>query len=258
MQCVILAGGLGTRLREETEIKPKPMVEIGGRPILWHIMKGFEGFGIKDFIICAGYKGFMIKEYFDSFAMRMSDTTFTFKLGEISRNYTKSDIPKWSVTVVDTGEETNTGGRIKAVENLITGDFFCTYGDGLSDINLNELVKVANQNRKACAVVTAVRPVSKYGRLIIENSQVVSFVEKPLQEEWISGGFFFFRKDIFKHLNMTSMLEQDVLVQLAKNKLLAAYKHDGFWQSMDTYRELLMLNEIWKSQTPKWSKFWTT
>jgi len=257
MQCVILAGGLGTRLREETETRPKPMIEIGGKPILWHIMKGYYAFGVKDFVICAGYKGHQIKEYFNSFAIRSSNTTFKIQSGEVSLDFAEEEIPSWTVTIVDTGEDTPTGGRIKAIEKLIHGDFFCTYGDGLSDVDLNELVLLAEKNQDAHAVITAVNPRSRYGKLVIEDSQVLSFDEKPLEREWVNGGFFLFRREIFQYLDLDSVLETDLLSKLAKDKLLCAYKHEGFWQSMDTYREFLMLNEYWRSGSPKWTRFWS-
>jgi glucose-1-phosphate cytidylyltransferase len=234
MQCVILAGGLGTRLREETEFKPKPLVEIGGKPIINHLIKYYIYFGVKEFIVCAGYKGEMLKNYFEN----------------------NSEFTDIEIKVVDTGELSNTGERLRRIQHLINNDsFYCTYGDGLSDIDL-EKVRLTHSKSKKTVTLCSARPFSRFGVLEIdENNQVVKFREKPLLDSWINIGFFIFNKDIFNVLKRDSILETDALVSLAEVGQVNAYKHDGYWQPMDTYREAQLLNEMWHLGNAPWKKY---
>jgi glucose-1-phosphate cytidylyltransferase len=236
MQCVILAGGLGTRLREETEFKPKPLVEIGGKPIIHHLIKYYAYFGIKEFIVCSGYKGEMLKNYFDH----------------------NSDFKDVKVNVVDTGELSNTGERLRRIQHLINYEYFyCTYGDGLSDIDLQQ-VKVLHLENKKTVTLCSARPISRFGVLEIDgNNQVVKFREKPLLDSWINIGFFIFSEDIFNFLEKDSELETGVLMPLAEEGKVNAYKHNGFWQPMDTYREAAQLNEMWSLGNAPWKKYLT-
>jgi glucose-1-phosphate cytidylyltransferase len=234
MQCVILAGGLGTRLREETEFKPKPLVEVGGKPIIHHLIKYYIYFGIKEFIVCAGYKGEMLKNYFES----------------------NPDFINVGVKVVDTGELSNTGERLRRIQHLINNDsFYCTYGDGLSDIDL-EKVQLTHSKSKKTVTLCSARPVSRFGVLEIDaKNQVVKFREKPLLDSWINIGFFIFNKEIFNVLEKDSILETDALIPLAEAGKVNAYKHEGFWQPMDTYREAQLLNEMWNLDKAPWKKY---
>jgi glucose-1-phosphate cytidylyltransferase len=258
MKVVILAGGLGTRLREETETKPKPMVPIGGKPVLWHIMKIYSHYGFSDFIISAGYKGEVIKKYFLDYPYLNND--FTIEMGE--RRITvhdKGEKERWNVTVVDTGMDTMTGGRIKGIERYVKeGPFMATYGDGLSNVNLDNLLEFHRSHGKM-ATLTAVRPSSRFGevRMGEDGVHVYSFDEKPqIEEGWVSGGFFVFEKGIFGRIpNALSNLEKDVLEPIAKEGQLAAYKHDGNWRCMDTYREFKLLNGEWDGGKAGW-KVW--
>lgn len=250
---VILAGGLGTRIREETEFKPKPMVEIGGRPILWHIMKHLSFYSINRFIICVGYKGDMIRDYFLNYRSRNND--FTVSLGAHKQltfhaNHEESD---WSVTVVETGPLTNTGGRVLKVQKYIDGErFLCTYGDGLSDINIQALNEFHLQKDRV-ATISAVRPVSRFGVLDLDQtSNVLRFQEKPQAENWINGGFFVFKPEVFNYLNSDSVLENEPLQALCAEKQLSAFKHEGFWQPMDTFRESKLLNDLWNTGNAPW------
>lgn len=257
MKVVILAGGQGTRIREESEYRPKPMVEIGNRPILWHIMKTFSHYGHKDFIVCAGYKGSMIKDYFLNLNPNIMDFTIDFSLSKVDPVfYGKSEKIDWKVTVVDTGLETQTGGRINAIEDFIENEpFFVTYGDGLADINLTKLENFHRDHGKI-GTVTAIKPLSRFGIMEIdEKSNVKLFREKPLIEDWVNGGFFIFQPEIFNYLNKKSILEKDPLINLASDSELMAFKHEGFWQPMDTFRESQMLQKMWDEGVAPW-KVW--
>ena len=256
MKAVILAGGMGTRLREETEFRPKPMVEIGGRPILWHIMKYLSSFGINDFIICIGYKGEYIKDYFTNYQTLSHDVTV--KLGENS-GLTRHDVEaleNWTVTLADTGLTTMTGGRIKKIEKYIAGEtFLCTYGDGLANVDIQELIRTHEMHQKV-ATVTAVRPTSRFGAMEIDRDLIVrNFSEKPKSDAWVNGGYFIFNSEIFEYLNDDSILEKAPLEKLAEKNELMAFKHEGFWQPMDTYRETLELNELWDQDQAPWRKW---
>lgn len=254
MRLLILAGGLGTRLREETEYKPKPMVEIGGHPILWHLMKIYASQGVKDFIVALGYKGDVIREYFRDFEMRGQDIEFNLatKTTEIRSNSNTED---WKVTLVETGPLTMTGGRLfRSLSYLGNETFMCTYGDGLANINISELLAFHRGHGKI-ATVTAAAPASRFGKLeIADSGAVTSFVEKPEQNSWINAGFFVFEPSIFDYLTPESILEREPLERLVKDGELVAYKHKGFWQPMDTLREAELLNELWDKGAP-W-KIW--
>lgn len=255
MKVVILAGGLGTRLREETEFRPKPMVEIGGKPMLWHIMKIYSSFGINEFIVCGGYKIYSIIEYFKDFQFRNNDIEFDLTSGT-TRYIKGKKTSKWKVSVVDTGNETQTGGRLKQIETLITEDnFMCTYGDGVSDLNIADLLDF-HLKSGSIATVTAVRPLSRFGSLQIEGSRVKSFDEKKEMQDRINGGFFVFKKEIFKYLKEDSILEGLPMQTLANEGQLSAFEYNGFWQPMDTYREFKNLNTAWELNEAHWTKWW--
>lgn len=257
MKAVILAGGLGTRLSEETNLKPKPMIEIGGKPILWHILKLYSSHGINDFLICCGYKGYLIKEYFANYFLYQSDMTFTMNDNSVKVHQNKAE--PWTVTVVDTGENTMTGGRLKRVKDYLNKDeSFCfTYGDGLSDVNISELIKFHNRHGKL-ATLTATRPPGRYGALKFgDNDLVASFQEKPDGDgSWINGGFFVLNPKVIERIeNDESIWEQEPLSSLAKDKELFAFKHDGYFQPMDTLREKVLLNRLWVDGNAPW-KIW--
>jgi len=257
MKAIILAGGYGTRLSEETDLKPKPLVEIGGKPILWHIMKIYSAYGINEFIICCGYKGYLIKEYFANYFLHQSDVTFQIEENKIQK-FEKKNEP-WKVTLVDTGEDTMTGGRLKRVKDYIKDDepFCFTYGDGLSDINISELIKFHEQHGKL-ATLTATRPPARFGVVKFgPNNVVKNFQEKPDGDgSWINGGFFVLSPKVIDFIeNDKSIWEQEPLSNLAKNNDLYAYKHDGFWQPMDTLREKFILNDLWTRGNAPW-KVW--
>lgn len=251
---VVLAGGLGTRLRESTEFKPKPMVEIGNKPILWHIMKTYSLYNVNDFIICAGYKSDQIKQYF----LNYKELNYDFSINTISRDtkFFSSSIENWNVTVADTGDATNTGGRIFKVRDYIDQDtFLCTYGDGIADIDIKKLIDF-HKSHKKLATVTVVKQPSRFGVVeLTENSSVKLFKEKPLLEGWVSAGFFVFEKKFLEYLQIDSVLEKEPLNRLAEENQLMAYKHEGFWQSMDTYREQLLLNELIQNNQAPWVKW---
>ncbi len=255
MKCVILAGGLGTRISEESHLKPKPMVEIGGKPILWHIMKYYSHFGITDFIICLGYKGYVIKEYFANYFLHSSDLTID--LANNTKTYHHSKSEPWTITLVDTGDKSNTGGRIGRIASYLGDDDFClTYGDGVSDVDIHALLKHHKDNQTE-ATVTAVRPPGRFGALEFSGSKITKFVEKPLGDgNWINGGFFVFSPKILQHIpNDDIILESQVLTVLAERGQLSAYKHSGFWQPMDTLRDKNHLEELWSKQQAPW-KVW--
>ncbi|WP_226643252.1 glucose-1-phosphate cytidylyltransferase [Mesobacillus subterraneus] len=255
MKAVILAGGLGTRLSEETLVKPKPMVEIGSNPILWHIMKIYSSHGINDFIICLGYKGYMIKEFFANYYLHQSDVTFDILNNNMEIHNTNSE--PWRVTLVNTGESSMTGGRLKRVRKYIGDETFCfTYGDGVSDINVSELVKYHRES-KTLATVTAVNPPGRYGALEITDNKVLEFREKPQGENsWINGGFFVCEPQVIDYIqDDNTSWEREPLEQLAKEGQLSSYKHGGFWQAMDTLRDRMQLEEMWNSGSAPW-KVW--
>jgi glucose-1-phosphate cytidylyltransferase len=254
LKAVLLAGGMGTRLREETEYRPKPMVEIGQRPILWHIMKNLSTQGLLDFVICLGYKGDYIKDYFLNYEARVNDLTVELGANRERNSLSSSSETDWVVTLANTGLSTMTGGRIHRVKQYVQGErFLCTYGDGLADINLPELIKFHEDHGKI-ATVSAVRPSSRFGAMEIgDNSEVFSFTEKPQNHEWVNAGFFVFEMKIFDYLDENAVLEKQPLENLARDGQLMAYKHDGFWQPMDTYREMVILTEMWNSGSAPWS-----
>ena len=258
MKVVILAGGLGTRLSEETDLKPKPMVEIGGRPILWHIMKIYSAFGFNEFIICCGYKGYMIKEYFANYFIHQADITVDLGKNNVEVHHSKAE--PWKITMVDTGLNTMTGGRIRRIQDY-TGKkpFLMTYGDGVSDINVRALVDFHKRNGKM-ATVTAVQPsAGRFGALGLGNDDsVISFTEKPSSDGvWINGGFFVLEPGIFEYLidGDSTIWERAPLENLAKDNQLAAFKHTGFWRPMDTLRDRSELENMWNSGQAKW-KMW--
>lgn len=254
MKVVLLAGGLGTRMREETEYKPKPMVEVGGRPVLWHLMKLFAAYRLTDFVVCTGYRGDVIKDYFLNYEARTND--FTAHLGqESSIEVHGAHGDDWIVTVSDTGATTQTGGRVKRVERYLDGRFIVTYGDGLADVDIHELLRFHDSHGRL-ATVTTVRPLSRFGVMDIDpDGRVERFREKPLTDDFINAGFFVFENEVLRYLDEECVLEQGPLERLASEGQLMAYRHEGFWQPMDTYREYTMLNEMWSSGNAPW-KVW--
>lgn len=257
MKCIILAGGLGTRLREETARIPKPMVQIGDRPILWHIMKIYSAFGISEFIVCLGYKGYVIKEYFANYHLHVSDAVFDLANGkvEIIQNLGEP----WKVTLIDTGRDTMTGGRLQKVLPLVADDdaFCLTYGDGVADIDVGASIDFHRAHGKL-ATVTAVPPPRRFGQLHVEGSAVTEFSEKPMGEGGvINGGFFVLSPQVGRYLTDSSTVwEHEPLRQLAEDDQLRAYSHHGFWQPMDTLRDMIRLEEMWLSGSAPW-KLWT-
>ena len=255
MKTIILAGGLGTRISEESHLRPKPMIEIGGKPILWHIMKMYSHYGINEFVICLGYKGYFIKEYFANYFLHMCDVSFDMQNNqmEVHQKY----VEPWRITLVDTGENTLTGGRLKRVKDYIGNETFCfTYGDGVSDIDIAELIEFHKMNGNK-ATITAIQPPGRYGALNIDGAAVKSFQEKPAGDgAWINGGFFVLEPSVFDLIDgdQTSW-ESTPLMRLASDGDLAAYKHHGFWQAMDTLRDKNHLEELWSSEAPPW-KVW--
>ncbi len=255
---VILCGGGGTRLREETEFRPKPMVEIGGKPMLWHIMKIYSHYGFNDFILLTGYKGEMIKEYFLNYEAMNND--FTVKLGNGGKLdfHSHHSEKGWSVTIADTGEEAMTGARIKRAEKYLdTEEFMLTYGDGLADINLKKLLEF-HRSKNKLATVTGVRPASRFGEVVCKDGKVVGFSEKPQSSEGhISGGFFVFKRKFLEYLSLKEdcVLEKEPLEKLAKEGNLSMYFHSGFWHCMDTYRDYLFLKDLWQNGKAPW-KAW--
>lgn len=255
MKVIILAGGFGTRLEEETSIKPKPMVEIGGKPILWHIMNIYAAYGYKEFIIALGYKGEIIKHYFLDYFRLRSDFSVSMKNGNIEvHDLARED---WLVHLIDTGINTQTGGRIKRLASRIGKEtFMMTYGDGVAQINIKNLEDFHYRHGKL-ASVTAVRPPSRFGGMVFENNLVTEFTEKPqIGEGWINGGFFVLQPEVINYIrDDDTPFEKEPLEQLAKENQLVAYKHDGFWQCMDTLRDVRLLNELWHKGSPPW-KVW--
>lgn len=256
MKAVILAGGLGTRISEETHLKPKPMIEIGGRPILWHLMKIYSSHGINDFVICCGYKGYIIKEYFANYFLHMSDVTFDMKNNKMEVH--QGNAEPWKVTLVDTGEDTLTGGRLKRVKNYVNEEeAFCfTYGDGLSNIDITKLIEF-HKSQGRLATVTAVQPPGRYGAVDIKNHKVSQFIEKPKGDGgWINGGFFVLSPKCIDYiLNDQSSWEGTPLAQIASDGQLSAFEHNDFWQPMDTLREKNLLEDLWASGKAPW-KVW--
>lgn len=254
MKTVILCGGLGTRLSEETQIRPKPMVEIGGRPILWHIMKVYERHGVQDFLLALGYKGEVIKDYFLHYHARQSDLTVHLKSGRV--DYSNPTAEDWRVSMVDTGSATQTGGRVLRLKPLLQseGTFMLTYGDGIADVDVQALLAFHRQHGKL-ATVTAVRPPARFGDLMIEGDQVASFTEKPQAGEgWINGGYFAFEPGVFDFIEDDStILEKKPLERLAEVGQLMAFRHAGYWQSMDTLRDKHALEELWSKGDAPWT-----
>lgn len=256
MKAVILAGGLGTRISEETHLKPKPMIEIGGKPILWHIMKIYSTHGVHDFIICCGYKGYVIKEYFANYFLHMSDVTFDMQNNQMHVHARNAE--PWKVTLVDTGEDTMTGGRLKRVTDYLRGeDAFCfTYGDGLADLNITAEIEFHRRHGKL-ATVTAVQPPGRYGALIREGDVVKGFMEKPRGDGgWINGGFFVLSPSVIERIeNDQTSWEATALAKLAEQEELITFEHHGFWQPMDTLRDKNHLEQLWQSGHAPW-KLW--
>lgn len=256
MKAVILAGGLGTRLTEETSLKPKPMVEIGGNPILWHIMKSYSAHGVNEFIICAGYRGYVIKEYFANYFLHMSDVTFDMESNSMEVHKKRSE--PWKVTIVDTGEATLTGGRLRRVKDYIEDETFCfTYGDGVGDVDITRTIEFHKEHGKL-ATMTAVQPPGRYGAMSInESSEVEEFKEKPRGDgAWINGGFFVLEKKAIDYVSGDEVpWESEPLENLTKDRQLAAYRHSGFWRPMDTLRDKIQLEQMWESGNAPW-KVW--
>ncbi|MFN4894742.1 MAG: glucose-1-phosphate cytidylyltransferase [Pseudomonadota bacterium] len=256
MKTVILAGGLGTRISEESHLKPKPMVEIGGFPVLWHIMRVYASQGFNDFVVCLGYKGYVIKEYFANYFLH-SAKSVTFDLQRNQMFINDPHEQQWRVTLVETGLSTMTGGRIKRIQSIVGNEPFClTYGDGLADINLKELVSF-HQKMKRKATVTVVQPAGRFGAACVDDDRVCSFQEKPVGDGgWISGGFFVLEPDIFEMIEGDlTVWEQEPLERLAQIGELSAFKHTGFWQPMDTLRDSKLLQDLWHSGKAPW-KVW--
>jgi glucose-1-phosphate cytidylyltransferase len=255
MKVVILAGGLGTRIGEETSIRPKPMIEIGGKPILWHIMKIYSVHGISEFIICLGYKGYLIKEYFANYFLHMSDVTFDMAKNKMEVHQKNAE--PWRVTLVDTGENTMTGGRLKRVRHYLEDEDFCfTYGDGVGDIDIFRLIEFHKENR-TLATVTAIQPPGRFGSLDLSQQRVISFEEKPKGDGgWISGGFFILSPRVIDYITGDQTVwEREPMERLAREGQLAAYLHRGFWHAMDTLRDKVYLENLWQSGTAPW-KIW--
>ena len=255
MKAVILAGGLGTRISEETHLKPKPMVEIGGRPILWHIMKTYAAHGVTDFVICCGYKGYVIKEYFLNYPYHQSDITIALDRNHVQVHQQRTE--PWNVTLIDTGEHTMTGGRLKRVAEFLKDEAFCfTYGDGVSDVNIRQLIEF-HKSHKKLATITAVQPPARYGALDLNGSSVMGFEEKPKDGGgYINGGFFVLSPKVIERISGDDISwEGQPLESLAKDNQLEAYIHDGFWLPMDTLRDKGHLEALWKSKRAPW-KVW--
>jgi len=257
MKVVILAGGYGTRLSEETGVRPKPMVEIGEKPILWHIMKIYSAYGLNDFIVCCGYKGYMIKQYFANYFLYTSDVTFDLRNNEVRVHQNGTE--PWNVTLIDTGDKTMTGGRLKRVKEYIGKETFCfTYGDGVSDVNITRLIEF-HREQKTLATLTAVQPPGRFGtfNLTQEQTKISSFREKPAGDgAWINGGYFVLEPGVMDYIkDDATVWEQEPMKNLARDGMLSAYRHYGFWHSMDTLRDKNVLEQLWASENPPW-KVW--
>ena len=254
MKAVILAGGLGTRISEESHLKPKPMIEIGGLPILWHIMKTYGAHGVTDFVICCGYKGYVIKEYFANYFLHMSDVTFDMTSNTMEVHRRKAE--PWRVTLIDTGELTQTGGRLKRIQDHIDGTFCLTYGDGVSDVNITDLIAF-HRAEGAAATVTAIQPAGRFGAIEIEGDRVTNFLEKPTGDgRWISGGFFVCEPEVLDLIDGDDTIwERGPLEALAERRQLAVWRHGGFWSAMDTLRDRTVLEGLWASGDAPW-KIW--
>ena len=255
MKAVILAGGLGTRISEETHLKPKPMIEIGGKPVLWHIMKIYSHYGINDFIICLGYKGYLIKEYFANYYLHMSDVTFD--MHDNSMQVHQNAAEPWKVTLVDTGELTQTGGRLRRIASYLDNEDFCfTYGDGVSDVNIGKLIDF-HQSRDTLATITAVQPPGRFGSLNVSGDKIDVFEEKPRGDgSWVNGGYFVLSPGVLDYVEGDrTVWEQEPLQKIAGNGHLGAFLHHGFWQPMDTLRDKNYLEELWTSGNAPW-KVW--
>ena len=255
MKVVILAGGLGSRISEESHLKPKPMIEIGGKPILWHIMKIYSAFGLTDFIICLGYKGYVIKEYFANYFLHTSDVTFD--LSNNAMQVHQNNAEPWRVTLVETGESTQTGGRLKRVKDYLSDEDFCfTYGDGVSDIDINALVEFHRKSGRL-ATLTAVQPPGRFGSLILEGARILAFEEKPKGDGgWINGGFFVLSPKVIDFVDGDDTVwERAPMEGLASGGQLGAYFHRGFWQPMDTLRDKNHLEDLWTARTAPWKKW---
>ena len=255
MKCVILAGGFGTRISEETETKPKPMVQIGGKPILWHIMKIYSHHGVNDFIICAGYKGYVIKEYFANYFLHMSNITFDMSTNKMQVH--ENNAEPWKVTIVDTGDGTMTGGRLLRVKDYIDDETFCfTYGDGVSDVDISKLVAFHKEKNK-WATVTAVQPPGRFGAIKMDDTTITSFEEKPQGDGgYINGGFFVLEPEVFDLIDGDPMIwEREPMERLANKRQIEAFTHDGFWRPMDTLRDKNHLEDLWENNKAPW-KTW--
>jgi len=257
MKVVILAGGYGTRISEESGVRPKPMVEIGGNPILWHIMKIYSSYGLNDFIICCGYKSYVIKEYFANYHLRSADITFD--LASNAMQIHRNDAEPWKVTLVDTGESTMTGGRLKRVEKYLGDGTFClTYGDGLSDVNIKELIAF-HKAQSTLATLTAVQPPGRFGAFSLEHdkTKIGTFKEKPHGDgAWVNGGYFVLESSVIDYIGGDATIwEKEPLESLAERGMLSAYKHHGFWQPMDTLRDKHVLEELWQTGKAPWKKW---
>ena len=255
MKAVILAGGLGTRLAEETSVRPKPMVEIGGKPVLWHILKSYSQHGINEFVICLGYRGYLVKEYFANYFLHMSDVTFD--LAENRMEVCHRHCEPWRVTLVDTGETTQTGGRLRRVRDYLDDGTFCfTYGDGLSNVDIGASIRF-HREQKRLATLTAVQPAGRFGALDIVDKRITRFEEKPQGDgSWINGGFFVLEPAVLEHIDSDATVwEREPLEQLARDGQLSAFTHRGFWQPMDTLRDKMRLEDLWQSGEAPW-KVW--
>lgn len=253
MKAVLLAGGLGTRISEETNLRPKPMIEIGGKPVLWHVMKTYSHWGINDFIVCCGYKGYMIKEYFYNYSVHLSDVTIDLRSNGLTVH--RSDVEPWNVTLVDTGEATQTGGRLKRVASYLDGedDFCFTYGDGLSDVDVSATIAF-HRAQKTLATLTAVQPPGRFGQIEMAEARITSFREKPPGDgAWINGGYFVLNRKVLDYIEDDATIwERNPMELLASEGNLAAFVHRGFWHPMDTMRDKILLENLWASGSAPW------